>query len=91
MAPLTPYGQGSCICSAHNTGDEFAASGSGWDSLSIRHAFIRKVKHTLSQKLDKLAPLCFSCITITFGHKAKEFFSLSVCSDKEGGLGYENM
>uniref|UniRef100_A0A3Q3IKF6 Transmembrane BAX inhibitor motif containing 1a n=1 Tax=Monopterus albus TaxID=43700 RepID=A0A3Q3IKF6_MONAL len=26
-----------------SSGDEFAASGSGWDSLSIRHAFIRKV------------------------------------------------
>lgn len=29
-----------------DTGDGFAASGSGWDSLSIRHAFIRKVHHT---------------------------------------------
>lgn len=25
-----------------SSGDEFAASGSGWDSMSIRHAFIRK-------------------------------------------------
>lgn len=26
-----------------NTGDGFAARGSGWDSVSVRHAFIRKV------------------------------------------------
>ncbi|XP_028986890.1 protein lifeguard 3-like [Betta splendens] len=31
--------------------DEFAASGSGWDSLSIRHAFIRKVYLILASQL----------------------------------------
>lgn len=36
----------SCVSSTDATGDGFAASGSGWDSLSIRHAFIRKVKYT---------------------------------------------
>uniref|UniRef100_A0A8C9XG22 Transmembrane BAX inhibitor motif containing 1a n=1 Tax=Sander lucioperca TaxID=283035 RepID=A0A8C9XG22_SANLU len=32
-------------------GDEFAASDSGWDSLSIRHAFIRKVYLILASQL----------------------------------------
>uniref|UniRef100_A0A3Q1HLB8 Transmembrane BAX inhibitor motif containing 1a n=1 Tax=Anabas testudineus TaxID=64144 RepID=A0A3Q1HLB8_ANATE len=32
-------------------GDEFAASGGGWDSLSIRHAFIRKVYLILASQL----------------------------------------
>uniref|UniRef100_A0A671TZS8 Transmembrane BAX inhibitor motif containing 1a n=1 Tax=Sparus aurata TaxID=8175 RepID=A0A671TZS8_SPAAU len=34
-----------------DTGDEFAAHGSGWDSLSIRHAFIRKVYLILAAQL----------------------------------------
>lgn len=49
-------GQCSCFYSTDNTGDEFAASGSGWDSMSIRHAFIRKVKHTLSHKPYWISP-----------------------------------
>lgn len=62
------YGQGSCICSAHNTGDDFAASG-GWDSLSIRHAFIRKVKHALPQTRQTSSIMFLMCWhEITFGH-----------------------
>uniref|UniRef100_A0A8C9XKU4 Transmembrane BAX inhibitor motif containing 1a n=1 Tax=Sander lucioperca TaxID=283035 RepID=A0A8C9XKU4_SANLU len=34
-----------------SSGDEFAASDSGWDSLSIRHAFIRKVYLILASQL----------------------------------------
>uniref|UniRef100_A0A8C6KTI6 Transmembrane BAX inhibitor motif containing 1 n=1 Tax=Nothobranchius furzeri TaxID=105023 RepID=A0A8C6KTI6_NOTFU len=34
-----------------NSGDDFAASGSGWDNLSIRHAFIRKVYMILASQL----------------------------------------
>lgn len=30
-------------------GDGFAARGSGWDSVSVRHAFIRKVTTRLPQ------------------------------------------
>uniref|UniRef100_A0A7N6A1Z5 Transmembrane BAX inhibitor motif containing 1a n=1 Tax=Anabas testudineus TaxID=64144 RepID=A0A7N6A1Z5_ANATE len=45
------YGHRSCFCSANDTGDEFAASGGGWDSLSIRHAFIRKVYLILASQL----------------------------------------
>lgn len=44
-----------------DTGDEFAAHGSGWDSLSIRHAFIRKVKHTHHTN-HALAPASVSCV-----------------------------
>lgn len=47
------------LCSANDTDDEFAASGSGWDSLSIRHAFIRKVKTHLSHT-ERHAD-CVSC------------------------------
>lgn len=36
--------QRSYLCSANGAGDEFAASDSSWDSLTIRHTFIRKVK-----------------------------------------------
>uniref|UniRef100_A0A665U0Q6 Transmembrane BAX inhibitor motif containing 1a n=1 Tax=Echeneis naucrates TaxID=173247 RepID=A0A665U0Q6_ECHNA len=41
----------SFVCSTGDTGEEFAASGSGWDSLSIRHAFIRKVYLVLASQL----------------------------------------
>uniref|UniRef100_A0A672G253 Protein lifeguard 3-like n=1 Tax=Salarias fasciatus TaxID=181472 RepID=A0A672G253_SALFA len=34
-----------------HSGDEFAAAGSGWDDLSIRHAFIRKVYLILASQL----------------------------------------
>lgn len=53
------YDHCSCFCSADDTGDEFAASGSGWDSLSIRHAFIRKVHtHTCCTHRADSAPVC---------------------------------
>lgn len=34
-----------------SSGDEFAASDSGWDTMSIRHAFIRKVYMILAAQL----------------------------------------
>ncbi|XP_059199759.1 protein lifeguard 3-like [Centropristis striata] len=48
MPPIMPTPMPSDILSS---GDEFAASGSGWDSLSIRHAFIRKVYLILASQL----------------------------------------
>lgn len=48
MPPVIPPTMPSDILSS---GDEFAASGSGWDSLSIRHAFIRKVYLILASQL----------------------------------------
>ncbi|XP_035860937.1 transmembrane BAX inhibitor motif containing 1a isoform X2 [Sander lucioperca] len=48
MPPVMPPTIPSDILSS---GDEFAASDSGWDSLSIRHAFIRKVYLILASQL----------------------------------------
>ncbi|XP_008303541.1 galectin-3-like [Stegastes partitus] len=48
MPPVMPPIMPSDILSS---GDEFAARGSGWDSLSIRHAFIRKVNDTICSGL----------------------------------------
>ncbi|XP_069020517.1 protein lifeguard 3-like [Embiotoca jacksoni] len=48
MPPIMPPTIPSDVLSS---GDEFAASGSGWDSLSIRHAFIRKVYLILAAQL----------------------------------------
>lgn len=58
---------GSYLCSADHTGDEFAASGSGWDSMSIRHAFIRKVKHTCHTSRAGSAPVCV-CHVLSLHH-----------------------
>lgn len=44
--------------STDDTGDEFAASGSDWDSLSIRHTFIRKVKHHNLHEITYFTVLC---------------------------------
>ncbi|KAK5859673.1 hypothetical protein PBY51_021209 [Eleginops maclovinus] len=46
--PMMPPHMPSDIMSS---GDGFAASGSGWDSMSIRHAFIRKVYLILTAQL----------------------------------------
>ncbi|XP_010752885.1 transmembrane BAX inhibitor motif containing 1a [Larimichthys crocea] len=48
MPPVMPPTIPSDVLSS---GDGFAASGSGWDSLSIRHAFIRKVYLILASQL----------------------------------------
>ncbi|XP_019966900.1 protein lifeguard 3 [Paralichthys olivaceus] len=48
MPPIIPPTIPSDVLSS---GDEFAASGSNWDSLSIRHAFIRKVYLILATQL----------------------------------------
>ncbi|KAM8850533.1 protein lifeguard 3-like [Spinachia spinachia] len=48
MPPVMPTPISSDMLSS---GDEFAASGSGWDALSIRHAFIRKVYLILASQL----------------------------------------
>ncbi|XP_029309041.1 transmembrane BAX inhibitor motif containing 1a [Cottoperca gobio] len=48
MPPIMPPTMPSDILSS---GDEFAASGSGWDTMSIRHAFIRKVYLILAVQL----------------------------------------
>ena len=61
----------SCFCSV-DTGDGFAASGSGWDSMSIRHAFIRKVKQTCDTNHAGLSPVCLSCTIITCESQSKE-------------------
>lgn len=41
-----------------HTGDGFAARGSGWDSISVRHAFIRKVKHFSHTNHLRSASVC---------------------------------
>ncbi|AWP04523.1 putative protein lifeguard 3 [Scophthalmus maximus] len=48
MPPIIPPTIPSDVLSS---GDGFAASGSGWDSLSVRHAFIRKVYLILAVQL----------------------------------------
>ncbi|XP_068197235.1 transmembrane BAX inhibitor motif containing 1a [Antennarius striatus] len=48
MPPMIPPTIPSDVLSS---GDEFAASGGGWDSMSIRHAFIRKVYLILATQL----------------------------------------
>ena len=60
------------LFSADNTGEEFAASDSGWDSLSIRHAFIRKVKHTFHTNHNELALVCVCrVLSLHLSHRAK--------------------
>ncbi|KAM9322826.1 protein lifeguard 3-like isoform 2-T2 [Pholidichthys leucotaenia] len=49
MPPVIPPTIPSDVLSPGN--DEFAASGSGWDSVSLRHAFIRKVYMILGFQL----------------------------------------
>ncbi|KAM6918641.1 protein lifeguard 3-like [Xenentodon cancila] len=52
MPPVMPPTMPSDVFhSTDDEGDQFAASGSGWDSLSIRHAFIRKVYLILAFQL----------------------------------------
>lgn len=54
------------LCSTDNEGDQFAASGDGWDDLSIRHAFIRKVKYTNRTEVTLFS---ISCVIMTFKSK----------------------
>ncbi|XP_076018318.1 transmembrane BAX inhibitor motif containing 1a [Genypterus blacodes] len=49
MPPIIPPTIPSDVLSSGD--EEFAASGSGWDSVSIRHAFIRKVYLVLASQL----------------------------------------
>ncbi|KAG7465386.1 caspase 8 [Solea senegalensis] len=52
MPPVLPPTIPSDILTSNDTDEDgFAASGSGWDSLSIRHAFIRKVYLILACQL----------------------------------------
>ncbi|XP_041848996.1 protein lifeguard 3-like [Melanotaenia boesemani] len=51
MPPVIPPTIPSGVLSSDDMGDEFAAHGSGWDDLSIRHAFIRKVYLILASQL----------------------------------------
>lgn len=53
-----------------NSGDEFAAAGSNWDSLSIRHAFIRKVYLILASQLIVTSAIVF---VFTFVEPVKLF------------------
>ncbi|KAM3865697.1 protein lifeguard 3-like [Diretmus argenteus] len=50
MPPIIPPTIPTDVLSS-GTEDGFAASGSGWDSLSVRHAFIRKVYLILASQL----------------------------------------
>ncbi|XP_056148538.1 transmembrane BAX inhibitor motif containing 1a [Lampris incognitus] len=51
MPPMPPIIPPTMPTDALSSGDDFAASGSGWDSLSVRHAFIRKVYLILASQL----------------------------------------
>ncbi|XP_071763597.1 protein lifeguard 3-like [Centroberyx gerrardi] len=51
MPPMPPVIPPTIPSDVLSSDDEFAASGSGWDSLSVRHAFIRKVYMILTSQL----------------------------------------
>ncbi|KAM4605661.1 transmembrane BAX inhibitor motif containing 1a [Polymixia lowei] len=51
MPPMPPIIPPTMPSDAMSPGDDFAAGGSGWDSLSVRHAFIRKVYLILASQL----------------------------------------
>uniref|UniRef100_A0A8C9XIT0 Transmembrane BAX inhibitor motif containing 1a n=1 Tax=Sander lucioperca TaxID=283035 RepID=A0A8C9XIT0_SANLU len=59
-----------------SSGDEFAASDSGWDSLSIRHAFIRKVYLILASQLLVTTAIV---AVFTFFVKFNTFISAFCC------------